>query len=80
MPTIIKNHFSCIDAYRRLEKGDKIDVRNQLMEIFGVKRSRLYDLMNDYYNIPLDEKIAVENLFTHYSIPPTELWKVWPNV
>ena len=64
-------------AYRRLQRQDRRAVRELLMDIYGVKRSRLYDLMNDYYNIPLDEKVAVENLFKNYQIPPEELWKIW---
>ena len=74
---IVKNHFSCIQAYRTLKKDAKITVREQLMGIFDVKRSRLYDLMRDYYNIPIDEKIAVEQLFISYNIKPEELWKIW---
>lgn len=77
---IAKNHYSCLPGYKMLDTKSRKFVRAQLMSIFNVQRSRLYDLIKDYYNIPADEKLAVEQLFfTNYSITPEQLWRTWNN-
>lgn len=72
-----KIHYSCRPGLDLIPPKFQLEVRRELMDIFGCGQRYLYKRVKDYQSIPYDVKLAVDSLFARYNLSPDSVWHIW---
>ena len=65
-----KTHYSCRPGLELIPTKYQLEVRRELMEIFGCGMRCFYKRVKDYQGIPYEVKLAVDSLFARYNLSP----------